>query len=85
MQLNDILRMADDRGASDVHLVPDHPPMIRVNTVMEPLMEGVLSAQQTKAFLDEMINERQKTMFEENLDLDFSHAVDGLAPALCLR
>ena len=35
MQLNDILRMADDRGASDVHLVPDHPPMIRVNTVME--------------------------------------------------
>ena len=78
MQLNDILRMADDRGASDVHLVPDHPPMIRVNTVMEPLMEGVLSARQTKAFLDEMINERQKTMFEENLDLDFSHAVDGL-------
>lgn len=78
MQLNDILRMADDRGASDVHLVPDHPPMIRVNTVMEPLMEGTISSLQTKNYLDDMINDRQKQTFEENLDLDFSHAVEGL-------
>lgn len=75
MQLNDILRMADDRSASDIHLVPGHPPMVRINTVMEPLMEAILSAGQTQAYLDEMINDRQKKIFEKDLDLDFSHAV----------
>lgn len=78
MQLNDILRMADDRGASDIHLVPGHPPMVRINTVMEPLVEAVLSGGQTQAYLDEMINDRQKKSFEEHLDLDFSHAVPEL-------
>ena len=78
MQLNDILRMADDRGASDIHLVPDHPPMVRINTVMEPLAETVLTAAQTQGFLDGMINERQKKSFQEDLDLDFSHAVQDL-------
>ena len=75
MQLNDILRMADDRSASDIHLVPGHPPMVRINTVMEPLVEAILSAGQTQTYLDEMINDRQKKIFEKDLDLDFSHAV----------
>jgi twitching motility protein PilT len=78
MQLNDNLRMADDRGASDIHLVPGHPPMVRTNTVMEPLAEGELSSGETQAFLDSMINERQKKAFEKDLDLDFSHAVKEL-------
>jgi len=78
MHLNDILRMADDRGASDVHLVPDHPPMVRVNTVMEPLTDTALTAETTLAYVQSMITDRQQKAFDQNLDLDFSHSVDGL-------
>jgi twitching motility protein PilT len=78
MQFNNILRMADDRGASDVHLIPDHPPMLRVNTVMEPLSDQKLTPAQTKAFFEAMTNERQRQAFDEELDLDFSHAATDL-------
>ncbi|MCH2134035.1 MAG: PilT/PilU family type 4a pilus ATPase [Phycisphaerales bacterium] len=70
--------MADDRGASDVHLVPDHPPMVRVNTVMEPLTDTALTAETTLAYVQSMITDRQQKAFDQNLDLDFSHSVDGL-------
>jgi len=78
MQLNDILRMADERGASDVHLIPDHPPLVRVNTDIQPLAEDPLSPAQTQAFLEAMTNDRQRSVFQSELDLDFSHAVEGL-------
>jgi twitching motility protein PilT len=78
IQLDDILRMADDRGASDVHLIPHHPPLVRVNTVMEPLTEELLTPEQTQGYLDNITNDRQRKLFEEHLDLDFSHAVTTL-------
>ena len=78
MQLNDILQMADERGASDVHLIPDHPPLVRVNTDIQPLAQDPLSPAQTQAFLEAMTNDRQRSVFQSELDLDFSHAVEGL-------
>lgn len=78
MQLNDILQLADERGASDVHLIPDHPPLVRVNTDIQPLGETPLTRDQTRAFLETMTSERQRTTFQADLDLDFSHAVEGL-------
>ena len=43
MHLIDMLRIADAESASDLHLVPDHPPMLRVNTLMEPVDQPMLS------------------------------------------
>ena len=37
MELNDILRVASKRGASDVHLKVGHPPICRINGNLVPL------------------------------------------------
>jgi len=45
--LIDLLVLANQQGASDLHLTPGAPPMIRVASVLQPLAEdaAVLSAE----------------------------------------
>lgn len=73
MQLLDILRVAYEHGASDIHLVSGHVPMMRVNTVMTPMDFSVLTPQAVDDAIKEMISEAQRERFEENQDLDFSY------------
>lgn len=78
MQLADILRSAHEHGASDIHLIPGHPAMMRVNTVMTPMDNTVLTPDAVHHSLMEMTNEPQQKRFSENQDLDFSYALAGV-------
>lgn len=78
MQLQEILQTANDHNASDIHLISDHPPMMRVNTVMTPMDYPILTPQAAEDTLGEMLNEKQMARFEKEMDLDFSYAMDGL-------
>ena len=78
MQLQDILRTAHEHDASDIHLVPDHPPMMRVNTVMTPMDYPILTAESVESTLEQMTNEGQRNRFEQQQDLDFSYEVPNL-------
>jgi twitching motility protein PilT len=79
MQLLEILRTAHQQGASDIHIISGHPPMMRVNTVMTPMDMPVLTPEAVDAAINEMTNEIQKERFKESQDLDFSYEV----PELC--
>ncbi|MBT8485018.1 MAG: type IV pilus twitching motility protein PilT [Phycisphaerales bacterium] len=78
MQFVEILRTAHEHGASDIHLISGHPPMMRVNTVMTPLEFPVLTPDVMEEQLRSMISETQMRRFKEAADLDFSYEIDGL-------
>ena len=78
MQLKDILHTADKHDASDIHLISGHPPIMRVHTVMTPMDCPILTSNSVEEALSQMINEAQRSRFEENLDLDFSYEEPGL-------
>ncbi|UCD76941.1 MAG: type IV pilus twitching motility protein PilT [Phycisphaerales bacterium] len=78
MQLLDILRTAHDHDASDIHLVPDHPPMMRVNTVMTPMDYPILTPESVESTLEQMTNDAQRKRFDQQHDLDFSYEVQNL-------
>jgi twitching motility protein PilT len=78
MSLSRILQTANQHNASDIHLVSDHAPMMRVNTVMTPVDMPVLTPDMVLEMLTEMTNEPQRTRFKEMQDLDFSYEVKGL-------
>ena len=78
MELAAILRTAHEHEASDIHLVADHPPMIRINTVMTPLDYPVLEAADLEQTLHELTNEQQQRRFKEHQDLDFSYEMAEL-------
>jgi twitching motility protein PilT len=78
MQLRDILSTAHESGASDVHIVAGHPPMMRVNTVMTPMDYPILTPESVKAAMMEMVGPEQQARFQECKDLDYSYEVPGL-------
>jgi twitching motility protein PilT len=77
MQLNDILRKAQEHDASDIHLIAGHVPMMRVHTVMTPMEFPVITPETIAGWLQGMTNERQKETFANVLDLDFSYEIQG--------
>jgi twitching motility protein PilT len=78
MHLIDLLRLADAASASDLHLVAEHPPMLRVDTLIEPLDRPDLTAEDVEACFEVMTNDTQRAHFQQAGDLDFSYEVDGL-------
>ncbi len=78
MNLVEILRTAHQHGASDIHIIAGHPPMMRVNTVMTPMEHPPLAPEAVHAALMEMTNDAQQKRYDEVQDLDFSYQVEGI-------
>jgi twitching motility protein PilT len=79
MDLNAILRMAFEKDASDVHLVATQPPTARIHQVITPLAPEKLTPDEMEACFISMTRPEQQKRFADNLDLDFSYEVSGLA------
>lgn len=78
MQLEDILRTAAENDASDIHIVPGHPPVMRVHTVMTPMDFPVLTPDTSRKFLEHIAAAPTLKIFDNNQDADFSFAVQGM-------
>ncbi len=78
MKLGEVLKVAHDHDASDIHLISGHPPIMRVHTVMTPMDFPVLTPQAVRATLEQMIKQPQIDRFEKLQDLDFSYEVAQL-------
>jgi twitching motility protein PilT len=80
INLSELLTKLMELKGSDLHLRVDSPPQIRVHGHMEPL-EGyrTLTPADTKQLAHSVLSEKQIQVFKEKLELDFSHAVEGLS------
>jgi twitching motility protein PilT len=80
MEIFPILQTAVQMGASDIHLVVNLPPMVRVMGEMYPIANtSPLAAADTKNLIYSLLYDEQKQAFEENLELDCSHSIPNLA------
>ncbi len=61
-------------GASDIHLVGEEKPMMRVQGVLSPLSEQNISSADVSAMIAELLSEDQKKTLDENKDIDVGHA-----------
>ena len=68
-----------EMGASDLHLTTQSPPMVRLDGKLIPLPYPPLTVPETKQLAYSVLTDAQKHRFEENLELDFSFGVKGLA------
>ena len=78
--LIDLLVLANQLGASDLHLTPGAPPMIRVASVLQPLAEdaAVLSAEDTRRLVIDVLKEGQRAKLENEWQIDFALQVADL-------
>jgi len=84
MNINDLLKIAVERKASDLHLKVGSHPVIRVDGDLIPLGElKRLMQEDTIAMAFSMMNARQKQRFKEELELDIAYSVPGLGRFRC--
>ena len=67
-----LLTRAVQSGASDIHLSSGTPPMMRLDGIMQRLAPAPLSRDEVHALVYDIMDEGQRKMFEESLELDFS-------------
>jgi twitching motility protein PilT len=77
--LHQLLKTLVEQGGTDLHITTNSPPQIRVDGKLVPLQLPPLTAPETKALAYSVLTDNQKHRFEENLELDFSFGVRGLA------
>ena len=84
MNINDLLKMAVERRASDLHLKVGSHPVVRVDGDLQSLIEVKrLMQEDTVAMAFSLMNSRQKQRFKEQLDLDLAYSVPGLGRFRC--
>jgi twitching motility protein PilT len=79
VKLQEILRTAIRRNATDIHFQVGLPPMFRISGKLVPFDEEKLTAEQCEAVVFSIMSEDQKKTFSERLDCDFSYGLPGVA------
>jgi twitching motility protein PilT len=77
--MHQLLKTLVDQGGTDLHITTNSPPQIRIDGKMVPLQLPPMGASETKQVIYSVLTDTQKHRFEENLELDFSFGVKGLA------
>lgn len=78
LDLERMLHLVPELGASDLHLTARAAPMVRISGALRPLEGfGVLNPDQLQHTLYQLLTQRQREKFEEELELDFSYQVHG--------
>src|SRR3990172_5307832 len=79
MHINDLLKVASERKASDLHLKVGSHPVIRMAGELVPLVEMKrLMQEDTIAMAFSIMSNRQKQKFKDNLEIDIAYSVPGL-------
>src|SRR5438067_9816648 len=77
--LSELLKTMLEMAGSDLHITTNSPPQVRVHGHLRPLDMPPLTPAETKQLAYSVLTDAQKHRFEENLELDFSFGLKGLA------
>ncbi len=77
--LSELLKRMLEMGGSDLHITTNTPPQVRVHGHLTPLDMPPLTPAETKQLAYSVMTDAQKHRFEEELELDFSFGLKGLA------
>jgi twitching motility protein PilT len=84
MHINDILKVAVERKASDVHLKVGAHPVLRIDGRLHVMTEFKRMMQEdTIAMAFSMMSSRQKERFKNQLEIDIAYSVPGLGRFRC--
>src|SRR5258706_13839797 len=79
MDIVELLAYVVKVQASDLHLSPGLPPMVRVNGDVRRLNQPPLEHKDVHSMLFDIMNDLQRKIYEESMESDFSFEVPGLA------
>ncbi|MBI2002160.1 MAG: type IV pilus twitching motility protein PilT [candidate division NC10 bacterium] len=79
MELPDLLKIAVERKASDLHIKVGSPPVLRIDDKLVPLMEMPRLGQDAVVTMAaSVMNAKQREKFKERSEIDLAYSVPGL-------
>ena len=86
VNINDLLKTAVEKGASDLHLVANLPPVLRVDGNLAYIEnEKKIGAEDMERMIMSILDEKQKDRFVANRELDLGLETDGCRFRVNLR
>ncbi|MDR3629368.1 MAG: type IV pilus twitching motility protein PilT [Desulfocapsaceae bacterium] len=82
-QIDAFFKLMNDEGASDLHMVADQQPILRIRGDMERVKFKRMGNDELRAMLYEICPEEKIKLFEQNGDVDFGYEIPGLARYRC--
>lgn len=80
MNNRQLLELAIQRNASDLHLSVGFPPALRIQGEIIPVAgENPSTQEQIESFIDSMLSDTQKQVYRQNFELDFSFDFESKA------
>ena len=79
LNLQALLKAMTDKGASDLHITAGSPPRLRIDGDLVRIQGEPLTPVDTKQLCYSVMNDSQKLRFEEDLEIDFSFGIRGMA------
>src|SRR5215213_9554165 len=84
MHVNDLLKIAVDAGASDLHLKVGGFPMMRIRGLLTPaLSDRRLAHDDLVAMANEVLPTQHRERFKNNHEVDLAYSVAGLGRFRC--
>ena len=79
MQIVDILKAAQQQNSSDIHIAPGNPVMLRIDGMLVPQGNQVLTNVETDNLLSPIVPQELKDVLKEKGELDFAFSVEGFS------
>ncbi len=76
--IQELLKLAVEKDASDLHITTHIPPRVRVNGTLVSLDYPPLTPSESKNIIYSLLTDRQKKQFEEKMELDFSFGIKDM-------
>ncbi len=79
MEIDDILRLAVKKEASDIHIKVGHPPILRIQGRLKPVANAPkLSRQEIERFADRLMTAHHRDKLAHLKDVDLGYSMPGL-------
>ncbi len=78
VEMQEILQVVYDRGASDLHIKVGQPPIIRVSGKLIRTQFDPLTKEDTQRLIFSIVSQEQRKTLEQTYELDCSYGLEGL-------
>ena len=79
LTIDNLLRFMVEQEASDLHLKPMRPPLMRMKGKLLPLKCDPVSPEKVQQLIDAILDERLRGILDKDMAVDFGYSVPGVS------
>ncbi|NCO69788.1 MAG: Flp pilus assembly complex ATPase component, partial [Acidobacteria bacterium] len=83
LSLDDLLRFMTKKGASDLHLKPMRPPLLRLSGKLVPIKSAPIKPKELEDMVFPLLTPILQAKFDAHQSVDLGHGVPGVARFRC--